>query len=329
MTYVDISNLLLKAKCCPSEELESESIEFKCYGSVQALHNSKDLAQEISAIANANGGIIIIGVKDSSDVPSEIWTAQMQGIPPIDELETQERIQGKLQPRIPITVANILFESRNYVVVRIPHRSDTLVSTSSGKTCIREGRSSRPMTPSEMENAVKSLTSYDWSAEPVEVDPIESLDSTALEEARKDFLERRSLTDELTNTAFLEAIGATYNGQLVKGGLLFLGKNDQIRKYLGDYEYRFSWKTSSGKLLTNDVWVGCLWHTVKRAKHHFNNCNSNTTFHYKDKEFTVPLLDPIAYHEAYLNALVHRDYTSEGMVSVTFAAQQIVITSPG
>lgn len=326
---MDITELLQRAENTPSEELESETVEFKAFRDERALHNSKELAEEISAIANFEGGVIVVGVKDSSDVPAGDWTAQMVGIPAVDEIATQERLQGKLRPRINLRVSNVDFEGTNYVIIEVPHRSDTLVSTASGKTCIREGRSSRPMEPSELENAVKSLTSYDWSTEPVDLDPADAINQSALDEARDDFCRRRAMAEQLSDSAFLEAIGATKNGTLIKSGVLFLGTDDAIRRNLGDFEYRFSWKKNTGQLVTNDVWSECLWHTVKRVKHHFENCNSEGEFEYDDKKFTVPLLDPIAFHEAFLNALVHRDYTCEGMVSVTFADRQILITSPG
>ncbi|MEZ5944113.1 MAG: ATP-binding protein [Planctomycetaceae bacterium] len=185
------------------------------------------------------------------------------------------------------------------------------------------------MSPGEIENAVKSLTSYDWSAEPTNADVNTDINHDAQSEALNDFCERRDISHSLTSGDFLEAIGATKNGQLTKGGLLFLGTESAIRDKLGDYEYRFSWKTLSGQLVINDVWAGCLWDTIKRAKGHFADCNSEKAYSYEDREFKVPLLDPIAFHEAYLNALVHRDYSSEGMVSVTFAGKRITITSPG
>jgi len=43
----------------------------------------------------------------------------------------------------------------------------------------------------------------------------------------------------------------------------------------------------------------------------------------------APLLDPIAFHEAYLNALVHRDYASVGMISALFTGDRMTISSPG
>lgn len=329
LTDWDVREILVKVRGRPSSELESERIEFKGYKSEQALHNSKDLAEELSALANTAGGAVIIGVKDDSDVSGSDWASQLEGMQLVDPLTTKERLSGKLNPKQELSVRNVTFEGKNYVVIEIGHPRDTLVSTASGKTCIREGRSSRPMAPEEIERAVKALVTFDWSADPLELDPLDSLDEDAVAQALKDFCERRKVIEAVDVPSFLEAIGATRDGILLKAGLLFVGKASVIRRELGDFEYRFSWKTRSGSLRVNDVWSGCVWLAVGRAREHFRQCNKIEQFSYKDKEFSVPLLDATVFHEAYLNALVHRDYSSDGMVSVNFTGEKMVITSPG
>ena len=329
LTDWDVRQVLGRVKSRPSSEVESEQIEFKGYKNEQVIHNSKDLPEVLSALANAKGGAVIIGVKDDSDIEGSDWPSQLAGVEPVDVLTTKERLSGKLNPKQEMSIRTVSFEGKNFVVIEIGHPRDTLVSTASGKTCIREGRSSRPMVPEEIERAVKSLVTFDWSADPVDVLPENSLDQAAVAQALEDFRKRRQLTDPLDEPSFLEAIGATRDGVLVKAGLLFLGKSDDIRRHLGDFEYRFSWKTRSGQLVVNDVWSSCLWHAIRRAHEHFTNCNKVEQFRYEDKEFSAPLLDGTAFHEAYLNALVHRDYSSDGMVSVNFTGERIVITSPG
>lgn len=324
----EINDILDAVKYHPSDSLESDTIEFKEFHSENALHNSKELAEEISALANNMGGVIIVGVRDSCNMKDQRWEKQLVGFPKVDIHTTQERLAGKLRPKIKLQLSEAIYENKNFLVIQVPQRKDTLVSTTSGKVCIREGKSSRPMEPDEITNAVKALQDYDWSSEIINHSPGSVLDKDAVQEAYENFCERRGTKLSSIND-FYEAVGATVNGKLTKSGLLFLGKADAIKHNLGNYEYRFSQKTASGNLPLNDIWNECLWNTITRAKSHFSKINKEIEIEYEGKKCRFPLLDIVAFHEAFLNSLVHRDYSIDGMVSIEFLDKKISITSPG
>lgn len=329
MGYLDgIQKTLERVGLEASEGLESDILEFKHYSSENALHNAKDLDEEISALANFKGGTILVGVKDSKSVSHGMWSDQLAGFPQIDLHTTRERLRGKLKPFLDIELLEVEHQEKNYLAIKVPRYRESLVATASGKVCIRDGKSKRPMTPDEIERAVKNLQDYDWSSECLELEPSDVLNTLSVQEALEDFVRRRKL-EALDRASFLEAVGATHNGALTKSGLLFLGKADAIREHLGRFEYRFSRKTGAGKLIVNDIWEDCLWETVKRGKAHFDKCNDIWPLDFDGKSYKIPLLDSVAFHEAYLNALVHRDYSVDGMVSVNFADDRLVITSPG
>ncbi|MCB0369924.1 MAG: putative DNA binding domain-containing protein [Bdellovibrionales bacterium] len=329
-TYQQLIELFESIRSAPSEEFESESIEFKEFASENALHNSKELAEEISAIANKNGGIIIIGVRDSSNVQNNDWNSQLVGFDIIDLIKTKERINGKLDPSLDLYLENIDFDSKNFLIIHVPYRRDFLVATKSGKVCIREGRSSRPMSTIEITEAVKKLQNYDWSAESLfELDVTGSLDSNSLNNAYNDYIKRKGIKEEISKNNFLEAIGVTRNGVLTCGGLLFLGKEKLIQEKLGNYEYRFSWKTKGGKLIKNEVWISNIWEAVSKTLEFFEDCNRNIEIELNNNKYQIPLLDKIAFHEAFLNAIVHRDYSGDGMIAINFTGNKIKISSPG
>lgn len=324
----DVLTILSRVKSEPSDKIESETIEFKEFSSESSLQSSKDLAEEICAFANCQGGVLIVGVKDASNLQGEDWIKQLVGFQEIDTTETEKRIKGKLQNLVNLRIENINFENKNYVAMYVIHNLDSLVATTSGKICIREGRDSRPMTPEEVERAVKSLQNYDWSA-----DVLQSLDLSALDEKHVDeaFSVYTSLMKQETNPSkedFLESVGITNNGILTKGGLLFLGKQNVIRNQLGDYEYRFSWKEGTD-LKINEVWSGNIWKSLRKAKSLFDKCVTEIDIDFKGNKYKVPNLDPVAFHEAFLNAVVHRDYAVDGMITVEFSGTELSITSPG
>lgn len=327
----EVIDIIHACEFVDSETLESEEVEFKLFGNIQALHNSKELAEEVSALANKNGGVIIVGIKDGSNVIGRKWETQLVGFEKGDVLEIQERIKGKITPKIDITAIYKVVKDKNYLIIHIPNIKDTLVNTTSGKSCIRDGRSSRPMTPAEIRIAVNNLNNYDWTADILEDLDTSYLDENSLISAYYDYCERKEYTEENKPRIedFLEAIGVTTNGQLTKAGLLFLGKQKEIEKHLGTYEYRFSWKNRSTKLILNEVWDLNLWDTIKKAKEYFSRCNTNEELNFKNKKYSVNILNEDAFHEAFMNAIVHRDYSLEGMVVVDFDSVNMKITNPG
>lgn len=327
----ELRQIIEACKQVNSELIESEEVEFKEFAGVSSLHGSKELAEEVSALANKKGGVIIVGIRDGGSVKEQRWESQLVGFERGDEIEIEQRIKGKLKPSIDIRVHYISFEGKDFLVVHVPTRRDTLVSTSSGKTCIRDGRSSRPMSPEEIRLAVSGLVNYDWTAEVMGRLDVGALDAKAIDDAYADYCLRKrySEADRPSKSAFLEAIGATTNGSVTKSGLLFLGKQSEILKWLGTYEYRFTWRNSSGGLHQNEVWDDNLWNTIQRIKSLFDSCNAEVKIQYSGKAYSCRLMDDAAFHECFMNALVHRDYSIEGMVVVDYNFERMVVTNPG
>ncbi|UHC81803.1 putative DNA binding domain-containing protein [Pseudomonas sp. NIBR-H-19] len=327
----EIRGLIQACKHVNSELLESEEVEFKEFSNASSLHGSKELAEEVSALANKKGGVILVGIRDGGKIHDQQWANQLVGFELSDTIEIEQRIRGKIRPHIDLKAQYVEFEEKRYLAIHVPTRRDTLVSTSSGKTCIRDGRSSRPMAPEEIRLAVSGLVNYDWTAEVMDQIPDTALDSQAVDAAYNDYCARKryAIDKRPTTSAFLEAIGATTNGGVTKSGLLFLGKPKDITKWLGSYEYRFTWRKSSGEILQNAVWDDNLWNTIQFIKERFNSCNSEIPLVYAGKTHLCKKLDSTAFHECFMNALVHRDYSIEGMVVVDYDFERMMVTNPG
>ena len=328
----DVLALLPKLRLHDSESLESETVEFKAFKHLKALHNDKSLVGELCAFANHLGGVLVVGVQDSSNLPKQADRAQqLVGFDTVDTTELEQRLRGQIQGPIDLRVENIKFkfDSKNYVAIYIVRDLEHLVMTTSGKVYIREGRSSRPMRPDEIKRAIASMPNYDWSAEVLASCPIrDTLDTADVKEAFDKYLKIKSLSPPPTHENFLEAVGITRNGYLTRGGLLFLGKKNIIQDKLGNYEFRFTWREGID-LKVNEVWSGNLWQSIKQAKAHFLKCVEKKQIEIKANQFSVENLDSVAFNEAFLNAIVHRDYGVDGMVVIDFCDLVLSVTSPG
>ena len=63
-----VIDVLSRVPLGSSDGLESDTLEFKEYSSETALHNSRDLAEELSALSNWRGGVVVVGVRDGNNV---------------------------------------------------------------------------------------------------------------------------------------------------------------------------------------------------------------------------------------------------------------------
>lgn len=50
---------------------------------------------------------------------------------------------------------------------------------------------------------------------------------------------------------------------------------------------------------------------------------------YNNQKYKLTLLDDIAFHEAFLNAIVHRDYSQDGIIAINYKGDELVISNPG
>ena len=331
MNSSEISILLEKIKNSPSEQIESETLEFKEYITKNNFYNNtKSIAKAISAFSNKNGGCIIIGVKDSSNIRNKEWNTQLKGCEAIDETSASQKIRKNLSPEINLEIKNHFYQEKNFIVIKINKSFDTLVSTASGSYYIRDGRESRPMRPREMEIVMKNFTTYDWSGDIIDEIIIEdSLDFDTVDRAIEEYRNIKEFSLKMKHDIFLESIGATIDGKITKGGLLFLGTKESILNHVGSFEYRVSEKTINGDLKTNEIWTGSLWEAIEKTRELFQRIIHYKTVPYDKRKYTISILDKIAFEEAFINALVHRDYMVDGMVTVDFLENIVSITNPG
>ncbi|MBS1572356.1 MAG: hypothetical protein JST62_08205 [Bacteroidetes bacterium] len=72
-----------------------------------------------------------------------------------------------------------------------------------------------------------------------------------------------------------------------------------------------------------------MWNSIQKAKKHFHLCNQKQTIAYNGQDYDLTPLDEQAFHEAILNAVVHRDYAIDGMITINYKGDELVITNPG
>lgn len=209
---------------------ESESCEWKEFSTLKHHFNGKegeDLISYVSALANMDGGSLVIGIKDS--------TLEIVGI------DTYNYDQEKVRLRLKDQCANLPIEGVKLTefrttdtnkivwVLTIPKHSFRLPVYAHSKAWQRIEDSLVELTPSRQQVILEELPNIkDWSAEKVPEATLNDLDELALAKARIQYAKVHSRIGKETIESwsvedFLAYSGVMVDGQLTHAALLLLG----------------------------------------------------------------------------------------------------------
>ena len=123
---------------------EDSTIEFK-----SELPHRESLADEIAAFANANGGVILIGVDDDS----EIVGMDRQDLDKVEKTVV-EVCRGNIDPMVHILTEKLRIDDKNLLKIEVPR--SPFVHKSSNGYFIRQGSSKREMTAEQLGRLLQS-----------------------------------------------------------------------------------------------------------------------------------------------------------------------------
>lgn len=291
----------------------------------------KELAKDCVAFANAQGGHIDIGIEDDSSLPP-----QDQKFPNNIETVLQNKL-ASLASGISIATERIVAENGGeYIKLSIARSVSSVAMTSSGKTYIRVGDQSRPVSSEDFSrlaadkgalNWETSLTSFSWLNADEEklknllTDLRESdrVSSFAKEKSDKELLDFYNLTD--SESDFMTNLGVLFIGKQTQRSKLLCAPVIQCIKYdqYGEKVNKWVWDENrfNPKELINEVWTKVPeWtESTEIADGMFRR--------------NIPAYPEPVVRELLSNALVHRQYTIRGDIYINIYPDYIEIVNPG
>lgn len=309
-------------------DCEGLTVEFK---SDRNRLPDRDLVAAVVCLANTEGGEIYLGVEKDGTVtglhPSH-WN--ITGVIAL--------IANHTVPPLTVRV-EVLNSGEHRVAKIIVPKSRQLVATTEGLLQRRRLKADGtpecvPLYPHELARRQSDLGLLDYSALPVRSASVTHFDSLELDRLRQ-CVERYGGDRTLVGLADEELVGALGlvrrdNNRMVPtvAGLLILGTEAALREHVPTHEVAFQ----------------VLEGTEVRFNE-FRKIPLLKTFDWIDQQFRarlveqevqvglfrvpVPNYDPRAFREAFVNAVVHRDYTQLGAVHVRWETDGIVISNPG
>lgn len=240
----------------------------------------------------------------------------------------------------PLSVRATAIEHEGKFIGRIEvARSQRLIASSDGtlqrRRLLADGTPECvPFLPHEFPARESDLGRADYSALFVAGATVSDLDGLERQRLRQ-VIERyggdRSLID-LNDEAFDGALGLTRTQDGVRrptvAGLLLAGREVAIREHLPTHEAGFQ-LLSGTEVKVNDFYRWPLVRLFERFDEQFRAHLIEQEMQFGMFRVAVPSVDPRAYREAVVNALVHRDYTRLGAVHVRWNETELSISSPG
>ncbi|MCO5199344.1 MAG: putative DNA binding domain-containing protein [Anaerolineae bacterium] len=285
------------------------------------------LAECLVALANADGGLIVLGLDDNGKPADEIWDEEAEGALRAAVMQCRPPVVTRWQ--------RIEAPHGDLIGIQIPRSAD-LHTLADGRVLVREGRENRPITGQALRQLAGNRTVAEYEAETVPGADRDDLSAEIITEylAKR---EARGLSNIGSLDQLLFEIGATDrdNNPTVAGTLLFSAKPHIFLPQSGVVFVKFSGTDPRGAdggigYGRRDEIQGPLHHIVERTWNIiWEEMRVGAHVRGLQRE-EVPEYPRFAVREAIVNAICHRDYRIKGRrIEVRMYDDRMEIISPG
>lgn len=308
---------------------ESEDkVEFK-EAQLQYSYNSgrRSVLGYVVALANENGGKLILGVKENKSVPHQITgTKAWEG----SEGKLAEDIYRDLHVRV---VTEVLHDGPNRVlVIHIPSRPVGKTMKLDDIPLMRVGEDLLTMSDEQLFRILQEQEP-DFSAKICEGLNLGDLDQGAIERMKEKYSVKHgnpSFKGKSTEQV-LSDLRLMSNGRLTYAALILLGKRKAIQHYLPQACVTWEFRFSEGQI-THDFRENICLPLFLGIDHIWNLINGkNGRIPIREGAYINDLLvfNEEVNREALLNAIAHRDYSVTSEVLIKQYPRKMIINNPG
>jgi ATP-dependent DNA helicase RecG len=310
------------------EQGESLTLEFK--SDVKPL-SDRELVAAIVALTNTEGGDILLGIEDDGTV-----NGLHQNHMNLSGLTAM--VANKTNPAISVRVERHTIQGLEIARIHVP-KSRQMVSTSEGLLQRRRLKldgtpEAVPFYPHEFLQRQSSLGLIDPSAMPIEALTTRQLDPLQRQRLRNAIKKYGgdqvllTLADEELEGALGLCRDISGNRYPTLAGLLLLGTEELLRIHVPAYEVAFQ-VLQGTDVRVNEFFRKPLLETFEEVELLFKARVEEEEIQVGFFRVPVPNYDRRAFREAFVNALVHRDFSRLGAVHFKMTEDGLTISNPG
>ncbi len=318
----------------PIENEKCEWKEFKSLKNSVAGKESNDIISYVSAIANMQGGHLVIGIQDK--------TLNIVGIQDFAGY-TIENIRFRINGNSTnlniekFSVQEFITSDTNKTVwiFHIPKHQFRLPVYAHKKTWQRIDDNMVEMTKARLDAIIEQVqVNDDWSKVIVPEATIEDLDSEAIKKARIEFKKRNpKYSDEVDNwkdVDFLNKAKLTIKGKITRTALILLGKDESEHFLNSTVKIRWNLKTIDNQDKDFEIFsilfllsIDEVYKKIRNLKYRY--LRDGTLF--PDE---VLRYEPYTIRESLNNAIAHQDYSKGARINVVeFEDDHLIFSNYG
>lgn len=295
-----------------------------------AKKNPFDLLRHFVAFANADGGILVIGIEDDGTITgfNHPNTHNVEEFKNIHHLlrETPIRVSHE-----EINVTNSAGDNDIVLLIKVEVEQNRVIKLPNDDVVLRQNDKSVTLNFEQRQQLVYDKGQRFFEDEIVEDATLDDIDEELIEQ----YKDKLGITD-IGLEKLLKVRGLLKNQQLTKAGILLFGKNPT--------EFLPQARIKILKIDGNELGVGTNFNVIKEMT--FDDAIPKTIqktrdfihtqlrdFQYLDKDGqfqTMPEYPEFAWFEGVVNALTHRNYSIAGdYIKVFIFDNRMEIRSPG
>lgn len=303
------------------------------YDRKSAKIDLKSIANEVMAFANAQGGILAIGIKDNG----EIEGFNKYGINKLNE--AQKIVSSYLKPA-PICnceiieINNVKGEKDRVLLYHIEPSMNRVIRNAKDEVYCRQGDSSIKLTYDQIKSLEYDRNETNFENQIVWESSIEDIDNEVVEVFKKKIETVDDDVSVLKARGYLREVKGEI--KFTNAGILLFGKNPSIyfpcsRLRVIKFEGNDFQIGSSMNIIKEKTFDKNLYKILNEAKEFINSQLREFSYLNKDGVFEKHLEYPeFAWYEGIVNAVTHRDYSNGGeQIIVKIYNNRMEIYSPG
>tara|TARA_R110000744_G_scaffold237369_4_gene354808 strand:+ start:13415 stop:15058 length:1644 start_codon:yes stop_codon:yes gene_type:complete len=292
--------------------------------------NLKELAKDCVCFANAQGGKILIGIEDDSDLP------------PADQF-IPETIINRINKTIPALTLNVGIaphiktaeNGAEYIELQVFRSAQSVASTTDGKYYMRVSDACKPVLPEDLNRLIAEKNAFVWEEKVSKKIPVGNADITKYTQFLQDIKSSERVSDfvkEMSPQDVMEHYFMTQDGYLTNLGILWIGKRRDRATLHYPPSVQFIKYDEQDNKVSKQLWDDYTLNPKELISAILKEIPDWSEFvEVSDGIFRKNIYnyEPEVIRELIANAFAHRNYTMRGDIFINLFQNRLEIHSPG